>query len=76
MKQLAKSNQFYNKNNELFCFQKKKKYLMRWTEESKNIDHNNLNYRVYKTGRELDFCELSNPIAFLDDIKTHKISIE
>ena len=42
----------------------------------KKIDYNNLKDYVYENGIEIDFNELKISVAFLDDVKTNKTSIE
>ena len=79
-KQLANINDDYknillSKEREIF----KNIYnerLNKIEESNKNIDYNNLKYTVISTGEEFEFDKSENPLAFLNDIKTGKISLE
>ena len=44
-------------------------------ELNKKNDYNNLKYPAISTGEEFDFDKSENPLAFLNDIKTGKISL-
>ena len=52
------------------------KILGKINELSKTIDYNDLKSIVNSSGQETDFSELRDPVAFLDCIKKHEISIE
>ena len=45
-------------------------------ELTKRIDHNDLNFIVNSTDSETDFSGIEDPITFLDNIKTNKITME
>ena len=45
-------------------------------ELTKRIDHNDLNFIVNSTDSETDFSGTEDPITFLDNIKTNKITME
>ena len=67
-----------------FCFQRKKKYLKIFTTKDqikqmnhlKKNDYTDLKYPVSSIDQETDFSELKDPVAFLDNIRKGKISIE
>ena len=42
----------------------------------KKIDYCDLKFNDNSSGLETDFSELKDPVAFLDSIKKHEISIE
>ena len=50
--------------------------LDRIEELNKKIDYGNLKYIVKRTGEEFEFDKSEDPLAFLNDIKTGKISLE
>ena len=43
---------------------------------NKKIDYNNLEYTHINTGEEFEFDKSENLLAFLNDIKISKISLE
>ena len=43
---------------------------------NKRIDYGNLKYIVKTTGEEFEFDKSGDPLKFLSDIKTGKISLE
>ena len=52
------------------------KRLQKIEELNKKIDYDNLKYIVKSTGEEFDFDKSKDPLKFLSDIKTDKISLE
>ena len=78
-KQLVRSDE----NNELLFSKEKEIFQEMYTkrnerieELSKKIDYNNLKYYTHKTGREIGFIKLKNPIVFLDGMKANKILMD
>ena len=63
-----------------YCFQKKEKYLrifqtkdsIKQTNYLKKIDYGELKFTVNSSGIEINFSELEDPLAFLDNIKKVK----
>ena len=45
-------------------------------ELNKKINYDNLKYTVINTGEEFEFDKSGDPLVFLNDIKTGKISLE
>ena len=45
-------------------------------ELNKKVKYNNLKYTVISTGEEFQFDKSDDPLVFLNDIKTSKISLE
>ena len=43
---------------------------------NKKVDHDNLGYIVKNSDEEFAFDKLDDPMVFLNDIKTDKISLE
>ena len=43
---------------------------------NKKVDHDNLEYIVKNSDEEFAFDKLDDPMVFLNDIKTDKISLE
>ena len=67
-----------------YYFQRKDKFFKNIYNErldkidklNKKIDYNNLKYTVISTVEEFEFDKSENSLAFLNDIKTGKISLE
>ena len=80
-KQLANINDDY-KNKLLLSKQREvfknisNERLERMEELNKKIDYNNLKYTVISTGEEFEFDKSEDPLAFFNDIKTGKVSLE
>ena len=80
-KQLANINDDY-KNKLLLSKQREvfknisNERLERMEELNKKIDYNNLRYTVISTGEEFEFDKSEDPLAFFNDIKTGKVSLE
>ena len=76
-KQLANINEDYK--NKLLLLKERgilNESLDKIEELNKMIDYDNLKYIVKTTGEEFKFEESENPLEFLNDIKTGKISLE
>ena len=80
-KQIANTNDDYK--NRLLLSKERENFkniyyerLDKIEESNQKIDYNNLKYTVMSSGEEFEFDKSEDPLNFLNDINTGKISLE